>query len=163
MEQNTQMTNSKHLANRLRDVILSGTWIANTNVKDQLEHLDWTIATQKIDTLHTISELAQHLHYYLNGIKEAIAHGKLEIRDAYSFDFPPMASQEQWEAFQNRFWKDTEQLAQLVEKMTDAELALPFVDKKYGNYTQNIDGLIEHSYYHLGQIVLIKKLTASKG
>ena len=33
-----------------------------------------------------------------------------------------------------------------------------FVDEKYGTYLRNIDGMIEHAYYHLGQVVLIKKL-----
>jgi len=53
------------LANRFREVILNGTWIANTNYKDQLNNLDWKIATTKIHTLNTISILAQHIHYYM--------------------------------------------------------------------------------------------------
>jgi len=32
------------------------------------------------------------------------------------------------------------------------------VEEKYGNYQRNIDGMIEHSYYHLAQIVVIKKI-----
>ncbi|MGJ8593340.1 MAG: hypothetical protein ACSHXF_12375 [Aquaticitalea sp.] len=42
--------------------------------------------------------------------------------------------------------------------MPDSQLNAVFVDAKYGTYLRNIDGMIEHSYYHLGQIVLIKKL-----
>jgi len=33
-----------------------------------------------------------------------------------------------------------------------------FTDEKYGTYQRNLIGILEHSYYHLGQIVLIKKL-----
>ena len=33
-----------------------------------------------------------------------------------------------------------------------------FVDEKYGTFQRNIEAMIEHSYYHLGQIVLIKKM-----
>ena len=32
--------------------------------------------------------------------------------------------------------------------------------EKYGNYFRNLTGIIEHLHYHLGQIVLIKKLIA---
>ena len=34
----------------------------------------------------------------------------------------------------------------------------PFIDAKYGTFLRNIEGVIEHSYYHLGQISLIRKL-----
>ncbi len=34
--------------------------------------------------------------------------------------------------------------------------------KNTGDYLRNIDGMIEHSYYHLGQIVLIEKLILGK-
>lgn len=152
------MTTSEQLANRLREVILNGTWIANTNFKDQLENLDWKIATRKLPQLNSIAIIAQHVHYYVDGIKNVFINGKLEIRDKYSFDFPSITSQTEWEAFQNKFWNDTEKLAQLVEKMTDEELDLYFVEEKYGSYLRSIDGMIEHSYYHLGQVVLIKKM-----
>ena len=33
--------------------------------------------------------------------------------------------------------------------------------EKYGTYYRNFHGLIEHAHYHLGQIVLIKKLVAA--
>ncbi len=64
------MTKSEQLANRLREVILNGTWIANTNFKDQLENLDWKIATKKIESLNSIAILAQHIHYYIAGMKK---------------------------------------------------------------------------------------------
>lgn len=155
---NSKMTKSEQLANRLREVILNGTWIANTNFKNQLESLDWEIATKKHQSLNTISILAQHIYYYIDGIKNVFTNGKLEIRDKYSFDFPTIKSQTEWEEFQNRFYTDTEKLAELIEKLTDEQLDEKFVNEKYGNYIRNIDGMIEHSYYHLGQIVLIKKI-----
>lgn len=152
------MTKSEQLASRLREVILNGTWIANTNFKDQIESLDWKIATKKVESLNTISILAQHIHYFIAGIKNVFENGKLEIRDKYSFDFPPIESQTEWEVFQNKFWEDTEKLAKLIEKLPEEHLNNNFVEEKYGNYMRNIDGIIEHSYYHLGQIVMIKKI-----
>ncbi|MFT3901607.1 MAG: DUF1572 family protein [Niabella sp.] len=152
------MNHRTKLANRFREVILNGTWIANTNFKDQLENLDWRIATAKFQDLNTISVLAQHIHYYINGIKNVFLGGNLEIRDKFSFDFPPITSQEEWKNFLNKFWNDAEEFAGLIEKMTEEKLYESFVDEKYGTYLRNIDGMIEHSYYHLGQIVLIRKI-----
>jgi len=153
--------NSTQLANRLGEVILNGRWIANTNIKDQIENLDYTIANKQVKSLNTIAILTQHIHYYVSGIKNVFVNGNLEIRDKFSFDFPPITSQKQWKSFQNLFWKDTEELIEHISHLSESELQNPFVDEKYGNYQRNIDGLIEHAYYHLGQIVLIKKMIES--
>lgn len=152
------MKNSAILANRFREVILNGVWIANTNFKNELTIVDWKLANTKHQNLNTIAVLAQHIHYYVNGIKQVFLNGNLEIRDRFSFDFPEIESQSQWEDFLAKFWKDAEEFADLIEKMSEEKLLENFVDEKYGSYLRNIDAMIEHSYYHLGQIVLIKKL-----
>ena len=154
------MKNNAQTAKRFREVILNGTWIANTNYKDQLGDLPWEIATTKINTLNTIAVLAQHVHYYIKGIKNVLKGGSLDISDKYSFDFPPVQSKNDWETFLSAFWQDAEEFARLVEQMPEELLNEVFVEEKYGTYQRNIDGIIEHSYYHLGQIVLIKKMLA---
>jgi uncharacterized damage-inducible protein DinB len=152
------MKNTVEIANRFREIILNGTWVANTNYKDQLENLDWKIAVAPLQNLNTIAILAQHIHYYISGINQVFKGGTLDIKDKFSFDFPPIQSQQEWEIFLNKFWKASEEFASLIEKMSDEKLDEGFVDVKYGTYRRNIDCMIEHSYYHLGQIVLIKKL-----
>lgn len=146
------------IANRFREVILNGTWIANTNFKDQLVNSDWQIAIKKVDSLNTIAELAQHIHYYISGILNVFNGGSLDIKDQFSFNFPYIESQEQWNLFLNRFWNDAEEFARKVETISDEKLNSVFVNEKYGSFKRNIDAMIEHSYYHLGQIVLIKKM-----
>lgn len=42
--------------------------------------------------------------------------------------------------------------------MDDKLLSEPFVKEEYGSYLRNIEAQNEHSYYHLGQVSLIKKL-----
>jgi hypothetical protein len=155
------MNSSYALASRFREVILNGTWVANTNYKQQLTDLSWEVATTKLGSLNTISVLAQHIHYYIKGVNQVFKGGSLEIKDKYSFDFPPIQSKDQWERFLNTFWNDAEEFASLVEQMPEEKLEAAFFDEKYGTYQRNIDGMIEHSYYHLGQIVLIKKMVLS--
>lgn len=152
------MENTFEIAKRFREVILNGTWIANTNYKDQLSASDWKLATTPFESLNTIAILAQHIHYYISGMNNVFKGGMLDIKDKFSFDFPPIASQADWDAFLNTFWNDTEEFANWVEKMDIEKLKDFFTDEKYGTYHRNIDAMIEHSYYHLGQIVLIKKL-----
>ena len=141
-----------------REVILNGTWIANTNFKNELSKINWKIAIKKSENLNSIAALAQHIHYYIKGIKNVFLGGRLEISDKYSFDFPEIQSEEEWLNFLAEFWKDSEELALLIETMEETKLNAYFVEEKYGSYYRNIDAMIEHSYYHLGQIVLINKI-----
>lgn len=152
------MNNQLKLANRFREVILNGTWIANTNFKNELSKINWKIAIKKSENLNSIAALAQHIHYYIKGIKNVFLGGRLEISDKYSFDFPEIQSEQEWLKFLAEFWKDSEELALLIETMEETKLNAYFVEEKYGSYYRNIDAMIEHSYYHLGQIVLINKI-----
>lgn len=152
------MNKSTQLANRFREVILNGEWIANTNFKAQLSDTTWELATQKIGSLNTIAALTAHIDYYIAGILNVLEGGTLDIKDQFSFDFPPVQSQEAWERVTNKLWSDAERFARLVEQMPEEKLKEDFVDAKYGSYERNLNGMIEHSYYHLGQVVLIKKL-----
>ena len=152
------MEKSIQLANRFREVLLNGTWIANTNFKDQLSNVTWEQATKTIGSLNSIAALTYHINYYIAGVLNVFEGGALEIRDKYSFDLPPIESKEDWERLLNNMWINAEKFANQVENMPDETLEENFADEKYGNYRRNIEGVIEHSYYHLGQISLIKKL-----
>ena len=152
------MENSKQLAGRFREVLLNGKWIANTNFRDQLSGLDWKQATTRIGSLNTIAALAYHINYYIAGILNVFEGGALEIRDKFSFDLPPIRSKEDWDNLLRTIWANAEKFAAHVERMPEEKLEAVFVDEKYGNYRRNIEGVIEHSYYHLGQISLIRKM-----
>jgi hypothetical protein len=102
---------SKQLADRIREVLLSGRWIANTNYRDQLAPLTWEQATTKIGSLNTIAALTYHINYYLAGINNVFEGGGLEIRDKYSFDLPPITSQEDWETLRNTLFRNAETFA----------------------------------------------------
>jgi len=154
------MSSASQLAKRFREVLLDGLWIANTNFKDKLSDVTWEQATAKMDSLNTIAMLTFHIHYYIAGIVNVLEGGKLEIKDQFSFDLPSIESVEQWETLLNKLWTDSEKFASLIEQIPDSKLDEVFVDEKYGTYRRNIDGMIEHAYYHLGQITLIKKMLA---
>ncbi|UFH30734.1 DinB family protein [Chryseobacterium sp. C-71] len=156
------MSTPSQLAKRFREVLLDGRWIANTNFKDQLSDVTWEQATTKIADVNTIAMLTFHIDYYIAGILNVFEGGDLEIKDQFSFDLPPIGSQEQWEVLLNKLLNDSEKFATLLEEMPDSKMNEVFVDEKYGTYLRNIDGMIEHAYYHLGQIALIKKMILFK-
>lgn len=152
----------KQLANQFREVQLHGDWVS-TNFKTQLLDVSWEQALTKVGTLNTIAALTFHVNYYVAGLVQVFEGGTLDIRDRYSFDMPPIESSADWERLLEKSWREAERFAQLVEQMPDEKLWESFVEEKYGNYYRNIQAMIEHSYYHLGQIVLVKKLLREGG
>ena len=46
----------------------------------------------------------------------------------------------------------------MLEKLPENRLWENIADPKYGDYYRNIQGIIEHNHYHLGQIALMKKI-----
>lgn len=156
------MKRTELIASRLREVLLDGRWIANTNYKDQLLAVSWEQAIRKTGNLNTIAALAYHINYYLDGLIRVFEGGPLDIKDQYSFDLPSITSAADWDQLVNTFLRNAEKFTDHVAQLPDNKLDEPFVDKKYGTYLRNIEGVIEHSYYHLGQISLIRKLTSSQ-
>ena len=151
------MNLTSQIAKQIREVLLDGTWVA-TNFKTQLSNVSWEQATTKVNSLNTIAALTFHIEYYIAGLISAFQDGTLDIKDKYSYDAPPITSQKDWEQRIQKLFDNAETLANLIEQMTDDTLMQPFVEEKYGNNYINIQAMIEHCYYHLGQIVLIKKL-----
>jgi uncharacterized damage-inducible protein DinB len=152
------MNRNTALASRLREVLLDGHWIANTNYKEQLQSINWNQAIQKVDNLNTIAALTFHINYYMEGLLNVFNGGKLEISDKYSFDLPGIKTEQDWNQLVSTFLHGAETFASKVEQMEDTLFDQPFVDEKYGSYLRNIEGVIEHSYYHLGQVSLIRKM-----
>lgn len=153
------MSRPEQIAERLREVLLNGRWIANTNYHDQLQQVSWQQATLTISGLNSIAALTFHINYYLEGLLRAMETGKLEISDQYSFQLPPIHDEADWQKLTDALFHNARQFADKVAMMDDALLDGPFIDERYGSYLRNIEAVIEHSYYHLGQIALLRKLT----
>lgn len=149
---------NQDLANRLQEVLLNGKWIANTNFLEQIKSINWKQAITKIENINTIALLTFHINYYLKGLINVFEGGSLDIKDKFSFDMPDIQNEVDWLNLVLDFQKNAEQFIIHIEKMDDDTLLKPFVKQEYGSYLRNIEAQIEHSYYHLGQISLIKKI-----
>lgn len=151
------MNLTTQLAKQLRDVYFGGNW-TGVNLKDSLSGINWQEATTKIYSLNTIATLVFHMNYYVTAIIGVLEGGPLEAHDKFSFDHPPVVSGQDWEHLKEKTWREAKQLADLVEQLPEEKWNEDFSENKYGTYLRNITGVIEHTHYHLGQIVLIKKI-----
>ncbi|MCB0802672.1 MAG: DUF1572 domain-containing protein [Flavobacteriales bacterium] len=148
---------NEYLSTRLKEIFTEGKWVVGTNFKEQIVDLDWKDAIRKVENFNTIADLTFHIHYYISGVSKVLEGGTLDIKDKFSFDSPPIQSKQDWDNLVHVFCSDSEKFIALVEQLDNEKLMSNFIDSNYGSYYRNIDLMIEHTYYHLGQVLLIKK------
>jgi hypothetical protein len=151
------MNLTPQIAKNLREVYAGGNW-TGVNLKEHLKDVTWQQATAKVYSINTIAMLVFHINYYAGAMLKVLQGEPLNAHDKFSFDLPPIRNQEDWEKLVDKAFADAETLASLIEQLPDSKLEEDFEDKKYGNYYRNLTGVIEHTHYHLGQIVLVKKI-----
>ena len=151
------MNLTTQIAKLFRDVHYGGNW-TGVNLKDTLSGITWQQASTKVYSFNTVAALVFHMNYYVSVVTKVLRQEPVNAHDKYSFDHPPVTSQEDWEGLLNKTWADAETFANLIEQFPENKLNETFMNEKYGNYYRNFHGVIEHCHYHLGQIILIKKL-----
>lgn len=154
------MHTPQEIARHLR-AFYQGPNSAGVNLREALQGCTWQEATTQVGDCNTILALTFHLHYYPREVLKVLRGGPLEARDKYSYDHPPIASAQEWEALLKEVFATAEAMAQAIEQLPPEKLGEIFVKEAYGNFYQNLHGIIEHAYYHLGQIVLLRKSIAA--
>jgi uncharacterized damage-inducible protein DinB len=152
---------STQLANHFRQIYFGGNW-TSVNLKQMLEDVTLEEATRQLADLNTILRLAYHIHYYVAAVTKVLQGGPLDAKDALSFNHPPVNTEAEWQSFLTQMWEEAANFALLIEKLPDEAISQIFIEEKYGTYYRNLQGIIEHTHYHLGQITIIKKLLRAK-
>ncbi len=148
---------SLQIAKHFREVIFGGNW-TSVSLKDQLQDITMTEATTQLQELNTIALLVFHIDYYFDAVLKVLKEAPLDAHDKFSFALRTLETHEDWRWLTNKTLNDAENLAELIDTFPENRLGDDFTDPKYGSYYRNFHGIIEHTHYHLGQIVIIKKL-----
>ena len=151
------MSLSKQIAKHFHDVHFGGNWTWS-NVRDNLKGITWQQATTKVHSFNTIAVLTFHMGYFVTAVLKVFKGGPLDSDDKFSFDHPPINSQQDWDNMVQKLLAEAEELTALIENLPEEKWWDTFVLEKYGNYYRNVSGMIEHTHYHLGQVALIKKI-----
>ncbi len=152
--ENTSINIAKHL----REVYFGGNWTYSC-LKDAITNLDFNLALRAQNKTNSIAILVEHLNYYTVKVSSALDGQKFDAKDELSFSLPNIKSQKDWDQFVIKVLEDGRRFADQLESFDDKKLGDSFLGlKKYGSYYRNFHGIIEHAHYHLGQIVILKKI-----
>ena len=128
------------------------------SVKDLLADVTPEQAARRpIPDAHTIGELVGHISAW-----QQIARRRLEgeaVNDiADDLNFPGADGTEDcWRAILQALDESTHALSQRVAKLSDDELSQIVPGKSYSIYFL-LHGVVQHTTYHAGQIMMLKKL-----
>jgi hypothetical protein len=156
------MNHAAQIAKHFNDAFNGGNWTW-VNLKETLKDITWQQATTPVYNCNTIAVLTYHISYYVTVQLKVLKDGSLEGTDKDSFNCPPVQSQEDWETLLRKIWQEVEEYTLLSQQLPDDRLDEVFILEKYGNWYRNLLGIIEHTHYHMGQIVILKKILQQDG
>ncbi len=148
---------SRAIARHYRGFVFGGN-ATGVNLRDTLADVTVDMATASVGDHNTIAALVFHMQYYTGGIMEVLRGGELTIRDKYSFDAPTISTKEEWRAYVDGVLAQADAFATAIEAWPEERWGETFVKTGYGSYYDNVTGNLEHQHYHLGQVVVVKKL-----
>lgn len=151
------MSISATIAKHLREVYFGTNWTW-VNMKESLEGLNREEALIQYKGLNSIALLVFHCDYYVSAVRRVLEGKPIDSHHKYSLILPPIETEADWQKLVSDSYSNMETVASLIEQFPDERLNDLFVEEKYGSYYRNFHGIIEHAHYHLGQIVLIRKL-----
>jgi len=109
--------------------------------------------------VHSILELVNHVEAWLSIARRRVAGETLPpISTAMDWPAPEGERAGAWEAACGRLRTSYGELRALIETLEDANLdtRAPGPARKYTNY-EELHGAVQHSLYHLGQIVILAR------
>jgi len=122
-------------------------------VMEVLIGIDEGIVHKKINDTHSIFELVGHMTSWRTFVTEKlIGNEGFEVTDATNF--PVLIN---WPQALNSLQESQSKLLQALEQFPSERLHEVVPNRPYKIFTM-VHGIIHHDLYHLGQIVLIKRI-----
>ena len=148
------MTLAQHLGKHFRQAYFGGSF-SERNLRDELAGMSLPAARRTTAGGNSVVALVYHLHFYVRGVASVLAGGPLDTRDEASWETPDFQTEAAWRAFVTRTLEEGEAFAKTLEALPEEELWKPFYSSANAPTLTNALGILEHVYYHLGQVVLL--------
>ena len=145
-------TDVQKLCNILKHSFEKNAWHGPA-VMEVLNDIDESIVNKKIGATHSILELVGHMTVWRTFVTERLlGHENFEVTDEMNFS-PP----ESWAKALDALLISQGKLLESLKQFPSERLSEIVPNRPYKFFTM-INGIIHHDLYHLGQIVLIKRI-----
>ncbi|WP_281232324.1 DinB family protein [Flavobacterium gelatinilyticum] len=151
------MSENKRISALYQSIYNGNPWL-EVNLADTLKNVNAEQAYRKINpNLNTIWEIVNHLIQWRRNILQRM-QGETIITPDHNYFVPVLdPSEAAWEQSLQTLAKTQEAWNTFFEDFDDADLTKIYVNNGH-TYYEHIHGIIQHDVYHLGQIVILKKM-----
>jgi uncharacterized damage-inducible protein DinB len=145
------------IAENILEVYEGNNW-TGVSITDAIKDVNWQQAQHKtIASQNTIASLLHHL-YYWNGVMMQRINGiNPSIPETNGFDVGELKSESDWNDLKEKTHQSFIKLADAIKNFPEEKLYETSPTGK-STYYKNLQGMVEHAHYHLGQMVIIKKV-----
>ena len=150
------MTLAQHLGKHFRQAYFGGSF-TERNLRDELSAIPLAAARRTTAGGNSVIAIVYHLHFYVRGVAGVLGGGPVDTRDRASWETPAIDTEGDWRAFVTEVLTEGEAFAKTLEALPDEELWKPFYRPTNAATLTNALGILEHVYYHLGQVVLLAR------
>lgn len=145
------------IAESIIEVTEGGNW-TDVNIADTVKDISVQEATMRTPgSPNSIASLLHHLAYWNRVMIERINGVKVVVPDANGFDVPELKTDQDWGNLKADLKASAHELADAIRNFDLNRIEEPIVAGSSSSY-KNLQGTVEHIHYHLGQIVILKKL-----
>ena len=148
----------KYYVDQLKGLYDGNNWVYSS-ITEILKDIDFETAIQKkLNNRNTIYEILQHsLSWRIFLLKKLEGDVAFDIQQNDTLDWPKVdhKSEETWKQLVLDFHQNQADLVQFLSQKDDRVL-FEMVSNRTYNFKHLINGVIQHDYYHFGQIALLK-------
>ncbi len=146
-----------YIAQHIIDVHIGDNW-TDVNIKNTLQDVSLQEAvTVTNSSANTIAALLHHITFYNEVVLERLKRNIPFISNANGFDVPVLNNERDWIELKERNIQSAQYLAEAVKQFPEEKIFEPILPD-FSTVYKTLHGVIEHTHYHLGQIVIIKNL-----
>ena len=145
------------IAAHIREVFEGNNW-TDISIADTVGDVSFEEAiTVTPASGNTIAALLYHVKFYNEVVKQRLNGIAPEINDANGFDMPELKNETEWKKLVDDAHQSFIKLAGASENFPEERLNEKTPNGE-SSYYKTLHGVTEHAYYHLGQMVILKKL-----
>ena len=148
------------IALHITEVFEGNNW-TDVNIKDTIDNIDYREATTVTKaSYNTIAALLHHLNFYNDVVSMRLMGINPEIDEVNGFNVPAIKNEHDWQQLKDAAFASAINLADAVRKFPEEKI-YDLTVTGHSTYYKTLHGLTEHAHYHLGQMMLIKRLVRS--
>lgn len=149
-------TEIQRIREQLRNALEGGAWHGPALAEAIGDLQAGEALSRPLPALHSPWELVLHVAAWLETVARRLNGEPAELTEAEDWPATGRGGEADWAAVRGRLDRAHAELQRLLEQMGDHELGDRVTGQAYDRYFM-LHGVVQHTLYHTGQIVVLKK------